>query len=334
MMQPAAAGRIGGRKEMRNMRFPGSAYLTVMSLAALAATSSAANKKSKEQKEAERLKTAPFHIVLVAACDGARTLEAIEPMKMRERQKKLNEAFMTEVQIWRESKAAFRKDPQNRGRKFTERAPSPPLLQPWLSRIRGQEKAEEMRKLFEEKRLKPMLEKEKARAEAKAAKAAKKDPRGDPDALPKGNQVRNGGFETLKSKGNLADGWVGGQWGGPGKKYSVRRSKINPREGGEYSVVLYSMTEDAKPGVSTTVKLPPARYEIRYWACADAGKTARIRVSFAGKDLESHAVDENWQQFKETVTVEKRSFQTKLQVSTDTNRVRVYLDDVEVEAVK
>jgi hypothetical protein len=179
-----------------------------------------------------------------------------------------------------------------------------------------------------------MIEKEKARAKAKADEAAKKDPRGNEKFLPKGNQVMNGGFEARKAKGDLADGWIGGQWGGPGKKYSVRRSKMNAREGGEYSVVLYSMTEGAKPGVSTTVKLPPARYEIRYWACADAGKTAAIRASFGGKDLQKHSIDENWRQLKETVTVEKRSFQTKLQISTDTNRVRVYLDDVEIEAVK
>ncbi|MHC4249518.1 MAG: carbohydrate binding domain-containing protein [Planctomycetota bacterium] len=316
------------------MRFLCSACLAAASITALAATSFGANKKDKDKKEAERLKTAPFHIVLVVSADGTKSLEAIEPMKMRDRNKELMQAYLGELKIWRESKTLFKKSPENKGRKFEEPAPVPPNLKVMQSRIRGQKKADEALKVLDEKWLKPLLEKELVRAKAKAEEAARKDPRKNPDFLPKGNQVMNGGFEERKSKDSLADCWTGGQWGGPGKNYSVRRSKANPREGGEYSIVLYSMTEGAKPGVSTAVKLPPAKYVIRYWACADAEKTARIQVSFGGKDLQDHAVTDKWQQFKETVSVEKRSFQTKLQISTATNRVRVYLDDVEVEAVK
>ncbi|MHC5053809.1 MAG: carbohydrate binding domain-containing protein [Planctomycetota bacterium] len=316
------------------MRFLCSVFLAAASVAALATPSLGAKKKDKGKKEAERLKTALFHIVLVVSADGVKSLEAIEPMKMRDRQKELMQAYLAEMKIWRESKALFRKSPENRGQKFDEPAPVPPNLKVMQSRIRGKEKADGALKVLDEKWLKPLLEKEKALAKAKAEEAARKDPRKNPDFLPKGNQVMNGGFEERKSKDSLADCWTGGQWGGPGKKYSVRRSKMNPREGGEYSIVLYSMTEGAKPGVSTAVKLPPAKYQIRFWACADAGKTAKLQASFGGKDLQNHAITDKWQQFRETVAIEKRSFQTKLQIWTDTNRVRVYLDDVEVEVVK
>jgi hypothetical protein len=290
--------------------------------------SSAAN-----AKEVKRLQSAYFHIVVVTQLNGVMSIEAIESTKVRARQKLLAKEYATKRKAWETSYISFRRDPENKGVKFWVTPPGRPSIIVKASRIRGKTNADAAVKLVDEKWLKPRLAKIAARAKAKADKAAKKNPRNDPESLPEGNRIKNGGFEDRKSKTGLADGWSSCQLGKKGKKYSVRMNKTNPREGGAHCVVLRSMDEGAKPGVGISVKLVPASYEIRYWACADVGKSAMIQVTFGGKDLPAHDVSDEWEQFKDTVTVEKRNFKTKLLISTSTCRVRVYVDDVEVEAV-
>ena len=93
--------------------------------------------------------------------------------------------------------------------------------------------------------------------------------------------------------------------------------------------VARGLAEGAKPGASTSLRLPVGDYEVRYWACADVGKTATVGLSFAGKDLRDESVLDQWKQFTATVTVEKANVNSSLALTVSTHGVRVWFDDVE-----
>ncbi|MHC4504014.1 MAG: LamG-like jellyroll fold domain-containing protein, partial [Planctomycetota bacterium] len=145
---------------------------------------------------------------------------------------------------------------------------------------------------------------------------------------PQGNLVGNGGFEE-KGADRFAAGWRKEQWGAPGSSRTVRLDRSNPH-GGEGAIVVRGFGEGAKPGASTILKLDPGTYEVRYWVCADVGKTATVGARFAGKDLSEHKAGDEWKQFADTVTVEKRNLRSRLGLWVSTTGVRVWFDDVQV----
>jgi len=144
---------------------------------------------------------------------------------------------------------------------------------------------------------------------------------------PQVNLVGNGGFEEKDAR-RFAAGWAKEQWGAHGSTSSVRLDRSNPH-GGEGALVLRGLAVGAKPGVSTALKLDFGAYEIRYWVCTDVGKTATVGARFAGKDLPAHKAVDEWKQFTDTVTVEKRDVKLRLGFWVSTSGVRVWFDDVE-----
>jgi hypothetical protein len=140
--------------------------------------------------------------------------------------------------------------------------------------------------------------------------------------------VKNGGFEEKGPRG-FAAGWSKAQWGARGAGSSVRLDMSNPRTG-EGALVVRGLAEGAKPGASTTLRLEPGAYELRYWASADVGTTATVGARFAGGDLPGHEVADKWTQFTETVTVEKKNLNSELGLWTSTVNVKVWFDDVEL----
>jgi len=153
-------------------------------------------------------------------------------------------------------------------------------------------------------------------------------PAGPGTSAPQGNLVENGGFEK-KGADRFAAGWTKEQWGARSSTSSLRLDRSNPH-GGERAIVVRGFTDGAKPGASTALRLDPGTYEIRYWVCADVGKTATVGARFAGEDLPKHKAVEEWKQFTDTVTVEKRNRSSRLGFWVSTSGVRVWFDDVEV----
>ncbi|MHC4250485.1 MAG: LamG-like jellyroll fold domain-containing protein, partial [Planctomycetota bacterium] len=147
-------------------------------------------------------------------------------------------------------------------------------------------------------------------------------------AGPLGNMAPNGGFEEKDDRG-FAKGWTKGQWGARGAAYSVRLDKSNPRKG-ESALVARGLAEGAKAGASTSLRLPVGTYEIRYWACADVGKSATVGARFGSEDLREQTALDQWKQFTETVTVEKANLNSGLALWVSTPNVRVWFDDVEL----
>ena len=150
---------------------------------------------------------------------------------------------------------------------------------------------------------------------------------------PEGNLISNGGFEIVSRQGGFPVDWTAGQWGRHGVKYTVRLDRTNPHAG-ERALVVRAFDEDAEPGVYATLDLQPWKYEVRYWACADIGRKAHVRASLADQDLGDDLVTEDWKQFRHTVVIERKHLNAKLRFRTPTPRVRVWLDDVELEAVR
>lgn len=80
------------------------------------------------------------------------------------------------------------------------------------------------------------------------------------------------------------------------------------------------------------MNLAPAVYELRFWACADVGKLAEVRAHLAGKDLAPQTVGEEWKQFVFQVEIGQKKLGTSLRLWTSTSGIKVWFDDVELEA--
>ena len=79
-----------------------------------------------------------------------------------------------------------------------------------------------------------------------------------------------------------------------------------------------------------SLRLAPGTYEVRYWVCADVGKSATVGGHFAGSKLPEHEAGDQWTQFTDTVTVEKRNLNSRLGFWVSSPHVRVWFDDVEL----
>jgi hypothetical protein len=322
-------------------------------------------KAGKAKNEAKRLASANFCIALITIHDGSKHLEALETNKVKERQKKLMGEYQRVANLWARSRAAFKRDPDTRGEKFTEPAPLRPQLRKLTRKsIKGKKAADEQLEVLKEKWLKPLLAKEEAARKVKEEAARKAREKADAKAgaragggagakpgrpagggggrsgrgkggghRPSGNMARNGGFEEGKSDGGLTKSWVAGQWGAPGKRYSVRVCKTDSH-GGDYSIAIKAYAQGAKPGAFTTMNVPEGKYEVSYWACTDVGKVATVCASLAGKPLRECHASEDWKQFKQKVSVPRDSQNASMKIWIDTASVRVFIDDVEVKAVE
>jgi hypothetical protein len=150
---------------------------------------------------------------------------------------------------------------------------------------------------------------------------------------PEGNLITNGGFEERDENTRFAARWTKGQWGDRGAKYSVRLDRSNPKAG-DAAISLRGLDAGAQAGVSTTLKLVPATYEIRFWACASIGKTSDVVATLAGRDLPSVSVGDEYKQFKTKIEITKKELRAALRIRLTTPSGRVWIDDVEVEAVQ
>jgi hypothetical protein len=152
---------------------------------------------------------------------------------------------------------------------------------------------------------------------------------------PKGNLVANGGFEKLNDTTKFALGWTSHQWGGAAAKHSCRVDRAESH-GGARSLVVRGLTEGAKSGAFTSVSLHPGPYEVRFWVSADVdeGKTAKVFCHLGGFECDAVDVGSKWTQVVHRITVDERTFAASLRLWTTAVRVRVWFDDVEVEAVE
>jgi hypothetical protein len=148
---------------------------------------------------------------------------------------------------------------------------------------------------------------------------------------PEGNIVENAGFEDITEQTKFPKRWAPHQWGERGVQSTVRADRSNPRSG-ERAMVVRGFAAGGRPGFFQTMTLPPGRYEVRYWACADIGKAAQVQAHLAGHDLGVNSVGEEYRQFTDTVDLEEKAVNASLRIWTPTPRVRVWFDDVEVEA--
>jgi formylglycine-generating enzyme required for sulfatase activity len=141
--------------------------------------------------------------------------------------------------------------------------------------------------------------------------------------LPEGKLVPNGDFEKPGTAPEIAEGWMKNQWGSAQGAFSVRLDRVNPH-GGERSLVVRTLTEGVHPGARTTLTsaLVPGRYELRFWACAAVGKSADVCAHFAGRDVISATVGEDWKQFKTTVEIKQKKARASLRLYTTTSKVR------------
>ncbi len=145
------------------------------------------------------------------------------------------------------------------------------------------------------------------------------------------NLVANGSFEVIEDASRFAARWRPYQWGREGAAFSVRIDRGNPC-GGKRAVVVRGVDSGAKPGVFITLTkaLPPGDYTVSFWACCDVDETARVHSKLGDRELDVFAVGEEWKQFSQTVTVEKRLAAATLRLWTSSFRVRVWFDDVGV----
>jgi hypothetical protein len=153
-----------------------------------------------------------------------------------------------------------------------------------------------------------------------------------PGAAPAANLVANGGFEEAGSTGEIARGWRRGQWGPKKGGFTARADRTNSHGGGR-SLVLRPNADGIHPGASTTLTstLDPGKYEIRFWASADVGKSAEVRAHLAGRDVLTESVGEDWKEFTATVDITGKKPRPSLRLYT-TTKVRVWFDDVAVRA--
>jgi len=156
-----------------------------------------------------------------------------------------------------------------------------------------------------------------------------------PEKPPEGNLVANGSFEEQDQDGRFAARWTAHQWGPANAAHIVRIDRGNARTG-DKALLVQAQADGALPGAFTTLtaSLPPAKYQVRFWACADVGKSATVQANLAGRDAGSATVGEDWKQVSFTVELTEKKIGANLRIWSSTPRVRVWFDDVEVEAAK
>jgi len=146
---------------------------------------------------------------------------------------------------------------------------------------------------------------------------------------PAGNLVKNGGFEEL-GEDHFARGWKVHQAGAAGAGGSARIDQGNSH-GGDRALLVRS-APGGQIGAFTTLNLVPATYELRFWACADVGKTAQVCAHLAGRDLPAQQVGEDWRQIVFTVEITEKKLAASLRLWGSTGGVKIWFDDVELEA--
>ena len=142
---------------------------------------------------------------------------------------------------------------------------------------------------------------------------------------------QNGGFEKTGKTGEVGEGWTKGQWGSGRGRYSVRLDRTNSHAG-EHALVARTYADGVHPGVQQMLgsDLQPGRYEVRFWACADVGKTADVRVQLAGQDLPPATAGEDWAQIRMAASIGEKEKRRGLRLYVTTPKVRVWFDDVEL----
>jgi len=151
---------------------------------------------------------------------------------------------------------------------------------------------------------------------------------------PEGDLVTNGGFEVVADGQRLPERWNKHNWGPASSRLYARTDRVNAK-GGENAIMVRGTGDGSLAGVYTSVKsMPPAKYRLRFWVCADVGETARIHAHLAGQDLQSESVGEDWKQLTFTVEIkDEKVSNPPLRLWTSTTGVKVWFDDVEVEAI-
>ncbi len=115
---------------------------------------------------------------------------------------------------------------------------------------------------------------------------------------------------------------------------TARADTGETRNESDYALQARALAAGAKAGAWTTVTLPRAVYEVRFWARADAGKTALVGAHLAGFDAPLATVGSaDWEEYRQQVTLDKAVRQATLRVFAATEGVKVWIDDVEVVAV-
>jgi len=172
-----------------------------------------------------------------------------------------------------------------------------------------------------------------AAADAAAAELAAESVAREP--RPKGNLVVNGGFEAVDERSNFARGWTSHQWGPPSAKHSCRVDRTE-RHAGDRSLVIRGLTEGAKSGAFTSVSLHEGPYEVRFWVSADVdeGQGVKVFCHLGGYACDTVEIGAKWTKVVHRVEVEDRQLTASLRLWTTAVRVRVWIDDVEVEAVE
>jgi len=150
-------------------------------------------------------------------------------------------------------------------------------------------------------------------------------------SLPEGNLVRNGSFEERDEAAKFATYWRPHNWGPPASRHTSRVAASDAHDG-DVSLVLKGFGGRAKPGVFTTMPLPPAVYEVSLWAVADAPEGAAVHVHLGGTDAPRQIVKGEWARFTFPVEITERLSNASLKLWTSTENVRVWIDDVQLVA--
>ena len=146
-------------------------------------------------------------------------------------------------------------------------------------------------------------------------------------------RLRNGGFEEVAQGQRFAAHWTGHNWGPAASQFSARLDRANVH-GGEAAIVVRGFGEGTRPGAFTSLTVHPGTYELRFFAAADVGATARVGAHVAGVDVPERTVGEDWTLVKHTVVVREKKLGASLRLFTSTGNVRVWFDDVMLERVK
>jgi hypothetical protein len=146
------------------------------------------------------------------------------------------------------------------------------------------------------------------------------------------NILANGGFEEIRSGTRFPTGWTKNRWGTGKGVWSVKSDRTNPRTG-DFAIVVSAFEKDLLPGAYAVLSVDKGTYVVSYWACADVGKKCHLSGHFAGSDLDTFEVGEDYKQFTAVVNVEKKPPPAQLKIWCITDGVRVWIDDVEVKPV-
>jgi hypothetical protein len=117
-----------------------------------------------------------------------------------------------------------------------------------------------------------------------------------------------------------------------GAGFSVRHDRTNPHSGGR-ALVVRNTRDGLEPGMLTSMSLPAAKYRLRFWASCEFDKKARVMASLAGTEMPAVIIGEDYARYEHVVTLPEKKIGASMRLWTTSPNVRVYFDDVEVEAV-